>query len=693
MVKSGTCLLTPLVVFILGAGFFVLAEETPKAAPTAERHGANRPPLAQNRFVRLPFGSVMPEGWLKRQLLLEADGMARHLLDPKAFDRIVAPCRQNGEAEVTYQQGVYQEGIITLAWMTRDEVFLRKAKESMEKTLAEDPTDLGKTQANFDAVLYKRSRQCRSFVEYYEATHDKRLLSWLESFYDAWGKSKEKLSWWPQSATTDLFLVGIWLYNQTGHASILEVIRARSAFVEPVADSFLRFPQGDYEKHNVVVAWISRLPGILYQVKPEDRYRQATFEGIARREQQFGQIGGRYTGHEHYCKLENGRRPTNGTELCGVIEYMYSMEKLFEIFGECSLADRLELLAYNSLPGGCTADFFFHQYDQQANQVNVSVAKRGFDNSETANLYGVAPHYPCCSFNWHHAWPRFVEHLWMATPDRGLAAVVYGPSRVEAVVADGQPVTITETTDYPFDGRIRLRLNVKAPVQFPLYLRIPGWAEDASFTYRGKTVPCPKGALFKAQHTWRPDDECLLTLPMEVRTEPQLNNSIAVLRGPLYFSLRIGQSYRDLGSKESWEILPTTPWNYGLELTRETASQRTEVIQNPVGDFPFAGRAEPLFRRSSDTVVKADEQISAYSREPFSRSEPVILKVKGRLLPDWSMDKTYPANAADPPASPAMSSQPEVDLELVPYGCARLRISAFPWLKPDDPRPVRNLGR
>ena len=48
--------------------------------------------------------------------------------------------------------------------------------------------------------------------------------------------------------------------------------------------------------------------------------------------------------------------------------------------------------------------------------------------------------------------------------------------------------------------------------------------------------------------------------------------------------------------------------------------------------------------------------------------EPVVLKVKGRRLADWGMDKTYPANAADPPASPAESNQPEVDLELVPYG-------------------------
>ena len=204
----------------------------------------------------------MPEGWLRRQLQIEADGLVRHLLDPKTFDRILAPCKENGEAEVTYQQGVYQEGIITLAWLTRDDVFLKRAGESVEKTLAEDPGDLGKTQAEHDAVMYKRSRQTRSFVEYYEASGDERIIAWLRDFFHAWGKSEAKLSWWPQSATTDLFLVGIWLYNQTGDRAILETIKAQSGFAEKVADSFLRFPQGDYEKHNVVVAWISRLPGI-----------------------------------------------------------------------------------------------------------------------------------------------------------------------------------------------------------------------------------------------------------------------------------------------------------------------------------------------------------------------------------------------------------------------------------------------
>jgi hypothetical protein len=121
-----------------------------------------------------------------------------------------------------------------------------------------------------------------------------------------------------------------------------------------------------------------------------------------------------------------------------------------------------------------------------------------------------------------------------------------------------------------------------------------------------------------------------------------------------------------------------------LAITAETAAERTTVIENPVGEFPFAQRGEPLYRRSNDAVVQADGQISSYTREPYAAAEPVVLKVKGRLMPEWGMDKTYTANAADPPKSPAVSNRPEVDLELIPYGCTRLRISEFPWLNTES---------
>lgn len=86
----------------------------PMAGPKSCYPG-NQAPLAQNKFIRLPFGSVTADGWLARQLRCEADGLIRHLLDPAMFDQVLVPCKENGLSEVTCQRGVYQEGLITLA--------------------------------------------------------------------------------------------------------------------------------------------------------------------------------------------------------------------------------------------------------------------------------------------------------------------------------------------------------------------------------------------------------------------------------------------------------------------------------------------------------------------------------------------------------------------------------------------------
>ncbi len=147
---------------------------------------------------------------------------------------------------------------------------------------------------------------------------------------------------------------------------------------------------------------------------------------------------------------------------------MFSLEELYAIFGDNSLADRLELLTYNSLPGTTTPDLWAHQYDQQSNQVLVSGAKRNWStNGEYSNIYGLMPNFACCLANMHQGWPKFVESMWMATNDNGLALVAYGPSVVKAKVGNGKDVTITEDTDYPFKGHVKLTINAEKRVRFP----------------------------------------------------------------------------------------------------------------------------------------------------------------------------------------------------------------------------------
>ena len=77
------------------------------------------------------------------------------------------------------------------------------------------------------------------------------------------------------------------------------------------------------------------------------RFKNAVFSGIEKYDLNHGQAGGRFSGDEHL----SGKSPAQGTELCSVVEYMFSLEELYAIFGDNRLADRLELLTYNALPG------------------------------------------------------------------------------------------------------------------------------------------------------------------------------------------------------------------------------------------------------------------------------------------------------------------------------------------------------
>ena len=90
------------------------------------------------------------------------------------------------------------------------------------------------------------------------------------------------------------------------------------------------------------------------------------------------------------------------------------------------------------------------------------------------------PEYPfitaCCAGNVTRMLPTYVQRMWMSAANGGLAAVLYGPSRVAAVVGKKQQtVEIVEETPYPFSEQIKFRILSEVPVEFSLHLRIPTW--------------------------------------------------------------------------------------------------------------------------------------------------------------------------------------------------------------------------
>ena len=91
-----------------------------------------------------------------------------------------------------------------------------------------------------------------------------------------------------------------------------------------------------------------------------------------------GAASGIYTADEHLA----GLHPSHGTELCTVVEAMWSYEMLFSIQGDPKFAERAEKLAFNALPAELTEDMWAHQYLQQPNAVAAAIQPDHFWNND-----------------------------------------------------------------------------------------------------------------------------------------------------------------------------------------------------------------------------------------------------------------------------------------------------------------------
>jgi len=657
---------------------------------TNQHYPVNTAPLAKKAYVKLPLGSVKPEGWLKDQLMIQANGLTGHL--DEFWEDLVNSGWRGGEGESWERGPYYLDGLVPLAYILDNERLKEKVKGWMSFIL-ESQKENGWFGPEKITDRWPLAVASKVLMEYFDATGDPEALEVVAGYFRYLHENEPD---WPDKdwrgvRAMEHAVTGYWLYRRTGEEWILETIESiqnncfdwTTYYFEfpwdstAVADSLVPYDwkAEGLTAHVVNNAMAIKYPGLWYQQSGDDLFRQAVFTGLKNYDIHHGQVGGRFSGDEHL----SGKSPVQGTEMCAVVELMYSMENLFEIFGNVGLADRLENLAYNALPATTTPDGWAHQYDQQSNQVLVSLSRRNWSsNGSESNIYGLMPDYPCCLANMHQGWPKFVEHMWMATHDNGLVVAAYGPSSVTAKVGKGTEVKIYEETEYPFNGKIVFTIETAGKVTFPLYFRVPEWSKSATISYNDKTIVGRPGEMIRIESAWRDGDKIELNIPFEVRTERRYNNSLSVLRGPLYYALRIGKEFTEIGMKYrkydyigsvDWQIVPTTDWNLGLIIDdTDKGIQVTEEI-NPVGRYPFADTGDMIWSEKEGSHIK------------WEFPAPVVLRVSGAIIPGWEIVN---GSAANPPPGHLTTDSEPVMLELVPYGSTRLRITEFPvMIKPE----------
>lgn len=243
--------------------------------------------------------------------------------------------------------------------------------------------------------------------------------------------------------------------------------------------------------------------------------------------------------HQAYGREYQLPNITAYNETCATIGNVMWNWRMLSITGQTRFADILELALYNGVLSGISLDgkeFFYTNTLRRVSDLPFDLRW-----SRTRESYISCF---CCPPNIARTIAGASGYAY-GVSDEGIWVNLYGSNVLDTKLADGSDINLIQNTDYPWEGRIEILVNLPESKTFSVMLRIPGWASEADLRVNGRSVSTDTqpGEYAVINRKWSAGDTIELDVPMRVRliqANPlveEVRNQVAIMRGPLAYCL------------------------------------------------------------------------------------------------------------------------------------------------------------
>ncbi|KAL1745004.1 hypothetical protein HDZ31DRAFT_82266 [Schizophyllum fasciatum] len=641
-------------------------------------HAALQQPLYSN----IPIGSIKPSGWALDQAQVQADGLAGHLREFDSYN-----------------------GAVALAYQLRDERLIGEVRDFVDHLLATQQDDgwLGPEAPNADGsprLVFPRYLVLMGLTQYVEAepSDAERVLDAIHKFadlaYDLWtngtyGGPELGFQFEYQYVRWEELVLSLqWLYDHDARGKEDQLLKT----MELVKDSGYSwkndwFVEGKFPKEEVwtYVSQTSlnknaalKSEALTWRMTGDDSDKQSTLDRIDMLYKYHGRASGTFSADEHL----GGLNPARGTELCTVVEQLFSLAIVYATFGGNDIADRVERLAYNALPAGIMYDFWFNQIWAKEMDPKPFGA-----NGPRSNIFGFEP-IPADAIlsrlsaaryatnlrnlvvNHGQGAPKYWGHaFFIDNSDNSLVHALLGPSTLNTTLGNDTDVQVTVDTLYPFGNVLKYSVTASAPFDFKI--RVPSWAKtDGSTISVGggevKPLEVDSGTSLYKVKIQKGSTDIVVVLDMQVGVEKRLNDAVAVSRGPLNYALELTYN------TTTTEGLRCARQLYTSERPIQTDNHTVDNILLPTSDWALAINPDTITVHDNSNKTDA---LPTYTWQPGN--QPVSMTVQACTI-EWEIVN---GTASAPPPSPNACTGDVFEARLLPFGASQLRLGEIPVMQ------------